>query len=265
MRLTYFIRAFLWISKLIYTLCKFWIRNPQESKTVLLFLIEKLSASSRFLSRNIYIEKHSQEFNEVLIQTVKLYKEYGKHFKPNDTNSYRRLDSILSNKTQILYFLVRKLKPKLVVETGVAAGKSTGFILQALKDNNKGNLYSIDQPFQWYIYGSHKLHLDSLPFGKLSGYLVPEDLKKRWKLILGTSYEKLPILLRNLGKIDMFFHDSEHTDKAMMFEYTRSWPFISSGGILVSDDISFTKAFHAFSKKKKREPIYFKTIGIIKI
>ena len=38
----------------------------------------------------------------------------------------------------LLYFLIRKIKPMNVVETGVAAGWSSLAILRALKKNDKG-------------------------------------------------------------------------------------------------------------------------------
>ena len=176
---------------------------------------------------------------------------------------YKQLEHKLPNKAQILYFLIRNTKPNIIVETGVAAGESTGLILQALKDNRKGMLYSIDLPFQWYIYGSHKLHLDSLPAGKESGFLIPGELKKRWKLILGNTHERLPNLLKQLGEIDIFFHDSEHTYETMFFEYQTNWRYIKKGGFLLSDDISYTKAFKNFLKNKRVKKIVFKDLGII--
>ncbi|MBS7618991.1 hypothetical protein KEJ25_10485, partial [Candidatus Bathyarchaeota archaeon] len=43
-----------------------------------------------------------------------------------------------------LYLIVRVLRPKYVVETGVSAGRSSAFILCGLCDNGEGELYSID-------------------------------------------------------------------------------------------------------------------------
>lgn len=263
MKFVHFSRATGWIGILTFTLFRFWIKNPQETPAILTFILQKAIASSKFLSRNILIEKHSKEFESALLQTVNLYKKYGKNFNPKDPNSYHKLTKILSDKTQILYFLVRKIKPRIVVETGVAAGKSTGNILQALQDNNFGKLYSIDLPFQWYTYGNHQLHLDSLPAGKVSGYLIPKNLTTNWEFILGNTYDKLPKLLKKLNNIDIFFHDSEHTDKAMSFEYTASWPHINKGGILISDDINYTNTFYNFSAEKKCKKYSFKNIGIL--
>lgn len=257
-------RAFLWVKELLLTLIKFWIKNPQETPAILGFVFEKAIASPRFFVKNVLTEKYSLGIKNSLKQTSQLYDKIGKNFNPTDKNSYKLLEKTLTSKSQLLYFLVRKIKPDKILETGVAAGESTAYILQALKDNKKGKLYSIDLPFQWYIYGNHKLHLDGLPAGKMPGYLVPEGLKKNWTLILGDTYEKLPLLLEDLKQIDIFLHDSEHSDKAMMFEYTQAWPHIKKNGYLFSDDISFTKAFDKFTKTKKISGTVFKDLGIAK-
>jgi len=47
-----------------------------------------------------------------------------------------------------LYVLCRTTKPAVVVETGVASGTSSSYILRALDRNSQGRLYSIDVP--WY-------------------------------------------------------------------------------------------------------------------
>jgi hypothetical protein len=45
-----------------------------------------------------------------------------------------------------LYRLLRELRPRVSVETGVCNGVSTAFLLLALEDNEAGDLYSIDLP-----------------------------------------------------------------------------------------------------------------------
>lgn len=263
MRTLYLKRAMLWFNELIITLIKFWLKNPEETPAIIGFVFKKFLASPKFIFRNVFTEKYAKQSTDSVKKTAQLYNKLGKNFNPSIPSSYQKLESYLTVKSQLLYFLIRKLKPKIVVETGVAAGESTGYILQAIHDNGFGKLYSVDLPFQWYIYGNHKLHLDSLPAGKMPGYLVPENLKKTWTLILGNTYEKLPSLLINLGKIDIFLHDSEHSDKTMMFEYKTSWPYIKNNGFLLSDDVSYTKAFDKFSKNKSLENIIFKDLGVI--
>jgi len=263
MKTRYYKRAFLWITQLSITLLIFWLKNPKETSSVIKFFFKKTLAFPRFLNRNVLTEKHSESFKNRLEKVSKLYIKFSSKFNPSDPRSYFILEDVLSSKSELLYFLVRKLKPGIVLETGVAAGESTGFILKAMKENKKGQLYSIDLPFQWYIYGDHELHLDSLPAGKMPGYLVPENLKENWHLILGNTYDQLPKLLKVLKTIDIFLHDSEHTDKTMMFEYDTTWPFIKKGGLLLSDDVSYTKAFSTFFKMKKLKNIIFKDLGVI--
>ena len=100
---------------------------------------------------------------------------------------------------RLCYIVCRLLKPDIVVETGVAYGVTTAFILKALESNGKGNLHSVDLP----------------PLGKNAykfvGYLVPEELKDRWVLHRGVSKRVLPKLLPQLKKVDIFVHDSLHT------------------------------------------------------
>jgi len=138
------------------------------------------------------------------------------------------------NAGHFLYLLVRSLKPDTMIETGVSSGESSSYILQAMHDNDKGKLYSIDLPAK--IDQDKRMII--FPFEESSGWAVPEYLRDRWELNLGTSEELLLPLLKKLDKIDIFFHDSLHTYDHMIFEYTTSWDFIKKDGVLISDDIA---------------------------
>src|SRR5215203_1891780 len=48
---------------------------------------------------------------------------------------------------RFLYWLVRYLRPQVVLETGVAAGWSSRAFLLALRENGSGRLYSSDLPY----------------------------------------------------------------------------------------------------------------------
>jgi len=136
-----------------------------------------------------------------------------------------------------LYSLCRIVKPKIIVETGVAYGRSSSYILQALNDNKMGKLYSIDFTFRPWESKS------------MIGSAIPNNLKHRWEFIFGTSAEKLKPILNKLEKIDIFLHDSLHTFKNMMFEFETAWPFIKDDGFLLSDDILGNAAFFDFYSK----------------
>jgi predicted O-methyltransferase YrrM len=168
----------------------------------------------------------------------------------------------------LLYIITRALKPRAVVETGVAAGISSAFILMALEANGFGDLYSIDMPGYDVELGRRGVIPKSateLPVNK-PGFVIPSDLKHRWHLRIGLSKDELPPLLMKLGEIDVFLHDSEHSYENMLFEYRTSWPYLGVGGVLLSHDILWNRAFFDFSKTVKREPhlCYFTSIGGIR-
>lgn len=122
-----------------------------------------------------------------------------------------------------LYFLVRALKPRVVVETGVCYGASSGYILEALARNGTGELYSID--------------LGNDPQEPPNDFFVPPDSQHHWRLIIGDSKQELPRLLKRLGRIDLFHHDSLHTFEHMMWEYETAFPHLSTEGVLSSHDV----------------------------
>lgn len=152
------------------------------------------------------------------------------------------------------YMLVRMHKPEIYVETGVFDGISSAVILQAMEDNNKGRLVSIDLPATEPIKGATDHMLEgSLPPGVNPGWCVPQRLRTRYDLRLGDARELLPAALKELGKIDIFFHDSLHTYDHMIFEYRCAWPHLKDGGFVVSDDIFANPAMLHFSKEVGRK------------
>jgi predicted O-methyltransferase YrrM len=152
-----------------------------------------------------------------------------------------------------LYILCRALKPRVIIETGVSSGASAFILLTALQKNGQGELYSIDlSPTVWGAALPNYREKDkiNLPPEKSVGWLVPESLKSRWHLIVGDSRKELPQILQHVGACDFFYHDAEHTYEAMAWEYETVWPKISSGGVLTSDDVHWSKAFAEFIRTK---------------
>lgn len=183
---------------------------------------------------------------ELKNQTVDLERHIANFFAglekeeyPSKKKPYPVSYSLNDQSGLLLYAICKIIKPDKIIETGVAYGLSSSYILKALDENNKGTLYSIDSTFKpWESE-------------QMIGAAIPENLRKRWKLIFGTSSEKLAPLLELLETIDIFFHDSLHTYKNMIFEYETAWPHIKNGGFLFSDDILGNNAFYDFNLDKK--------------
>lgn len=154
-------------------------------------------------------------------------------FRPLDIQSA----DLYAKKVLLQYVVIRALQPSVVVETGVANGVSSAYLLLALQKNGRGVLHSIE-------IGDARF----LPPGKAAGWLVPEWLKPNWDLRIGDSRQLLPSLLAELGTIDVFIHDSLHTYEHMLWEFRTAYPHIRPGGLLCSDDALWNSAFPEFSR-----------------
>jgi predicted O-methyltransferase YrrM len=139
-----------------------------------------------------------------------------------------------------------------VVETGPFNGAASAFLLQALHDNGAGRLLSFDLPD-----AADALNVP-LPAGHKPGWLVPDRLRDRFELVLGDTRKTLRPRLAAEPSIDLFFHDSLHTVRQMLFEYRSAWRRLRSGGLLVSDDVAWNRAFWAFTKVHR---VRFGTVG----
>jgi hypothetical protein len=151
-----------------------------------------------------------------------------------------------SNKEALLFCLIRRFRPSVVVETGVAQGRSSYFILKALELNGHGSLVSIDLPLRnprGCRDADGTCDPTYIPEDLDSGWLVPHYLRRFWTLRLGKSSEVLPTIN---AKVDLFFHDSEHTYRNMKFEYEWAYAHLSTGGIIASDDVRRNRAWIEF-------------------
>ena len=193
------------------------------------------------------LPNNKSEINTFLREANNITKEFEVFANSQSFTAIRLLDC------SVLYTIVRALKPKIIVETGVSNGISSRCILEALKRNNYGTLYSIDLPKESSLALIHP--------NKEIGWLVPNTLKKRWKLILGDSKVLLPKVLSECKEVDIFLHDSYHTYEFMTFEFRTAWEYITNNSMLLSHDINVNKAFEDFVKEVN--PKYVATFGIL--
>jgi Methyltransferase domain len=138
---------------------------------------------------------------------------------------------------EAIWCLVAHLRPVTVVETGVAHGLISRVILEGLHHNGNGHLSSVDLPAV-----DPGLHHEI-------GIAIPEDLRSRWTYVEGTSRRRLPELVRRLGQVDLFVHDSLHTARNTCFELDTVWPALPPGGVAVVDDIDHSLGFSRFTER----------------
>ena len=152
---------------------------------------------------------------------------------PLDSVRLRSLDAVEAY-GMWLYILVRTMRPKAVVETGVQNGCSTELILWALHRNRWGQLYSIDSG-PTSSDGSHATQWNKTTDG-VPGKDILDGLKGRWDLTVGLSRECLPGLCNRLKKVDIFWHDSDHSSGNVKVEFETAMPFVPPGGVVCLHD-----------------------------
>jgi SAM-dependent methyltransferase len=135
---------------------------------------------------------------------------------------------------QAIWCVIAHVRPEKVVETGVAHGLTSRVVLEGLKRNGSGHLWSVDLPA-----------VDSALHSEI-GMAISPELRSGWTYVQGTARERLPGLLAELAEIDMFIHDSLHTGRNQRFEIESAWSVMRPGAVAVIDDIDHSLAFRAF-------------------
>lgn len=150
----------------------------------------------------------------------------------------------------IQYSIIRKFKPKIVIETGVANGYSTRIILSALNRNKQGRRISVEVK-------------------KDVGLLLSGMDKSRWTLVVDKPRRNLRRAINSVKRVDVFIHDSDHTYKNMMFEFETVYDKMSERGFIMSDDVNWNAAFMRFSKRTGLQPMIFpspkKSFGVLEL
>jgi Methyltransferase domain len=206
------------------------LRHPRYTANALMH--DLLGVDERFLASLTNTSPHAGRtfLNEPFCQTE--FGQYVQKCAPALLTGSHPGNDPYAKKVLLQYAIVRATAPDLIVETGVASGISSTYLLMACRQNCRGRVYSIDINNGEY-----------LPPGKPTGWIVPEYLRPDWTLLLCDPKVLLPRLLADLGEIDMFIHDSSHTYEHMKFEFEASYSHIRSGGLLLSDDANFNRAF----------------------
>src|ERR1700722_814291 len=178
--------------------------------------------------------QESQQFGEVWDATISDLAAAGLRV---GLSSYRGGEDGDRAQAEGIWGLVAHTRPATVVETGVAHGLISRVILERLERNGTGHLWSVDLPAV-----DPALHHEI-------GIAIPEHLRSRWTYVEGTSRRRLPGLVRELQRVDLFVHDSLHTARNTCFELDTVWPALAPGGGAGVDDIDHSLGFSRFTER----------------
>jgi len=136
-----------------------------------------------------------------------------------------------------LYFFTRYLKPDSVIETGVAAGWSSGAILSGLQKNNKGHLFSSDLPYSERGQQQETLKPEDI------GCIVDSELSRRWTLCKEGDKKCIPSLVENIESAQLVHYDSDKSYEGRAFAVKHLIPLLKPGSLFIMDDIKDNSFF----------------------
>jgi len=190
-------------------------------------------------------EKQDTSYNEIDFTSIEFFDEdilidvekylFGKIEGTNYNKS-----EMTHKERAFLNGLIRKAKPKTIVEIGTSAGASASVILNAIRDMESAKLYSFDYNTIWYRDNGND-------HGRKTGFLVNQivpDLASKWELYTNGVPCKY---FDNIPKdgIDICFIDTVHFNPGEHLNVLEVLPFMKKNGIIIYHDVAYHTNFNA--------------------
>ncbi|MDR3223651.1 MAG: class I SAM-dependent methyltransferase [Methanobrevibacter sp.] len=173
---------------------------------------------------------------------IKDYENYQKNIL-EDVEKYLEKSEMTKSEQQFLNGIILQKKPKKILEVGVAAGGSSIVILNAIKDIDDAQLYSIDKNENYYVNNEYK-----------TGYLIEKflpHLKDKWKLYTGGITASFIENIANGKEIDLCVLDTVHHVPGELLDILMILPFMKKDGIIVLHDVMYNCLNYKIGISKK--------------
>lgn len=174
-------------------------------------------------------EKNAPSMQTVFTDDLKDF-----NFENYETDVLNKIKDKISETSEMAFVeqaflngLIRKYKPKKILELGVSAGGSSAIILNACKDMPDSKLYSIDKLNYYYRNPE-----------KSAGYIVEEkfpELMDKWKLYKGD----IPCsFIDEIGNdIDFVLIDTVHVRPGEIGDFLSVLPYLKKDAIVCFHDV----------------------------
>ena len=221
---------------------------PELGRKIYKNIFDRQSAFKGKNNAEIWCREHAVSQSAAIEQLG--YKDYKslKLLHPDEINFAEAKEQLCpvtmggAGALDLIYYLAEYTNAKNILETGVAYGWSSLAALLSLQSRN-GALYSSDMPY---------LGKDN---DKEVGCVVPEHLRKNWKLFRLADKESLPKIFKQNSIFDLIHYDSDKAYNGRRWAYTLLWKHLREGGVLMSDDISDNAAFMDFCLEHNFQPV----------
>lgn len=139
---------------------------------------------------------------------------------------------------ELLHALVRAIKPEVVIETGGHKGFSALMIAEAIKENKRGHLWSID-----------KVDYD------LRGLCAKYGVSEQVTFLRGHSPDMIKMLCGQVGKVDLLWLDADHSKESVLAEMRAAQPLLSKGTyIAFHDTVNYAEEGAAVRQVRTEHP-----------
>jgi predicted O-methyltransferase YrrM len=156
---------------------------------------------------------------------------------------YKADRAIRYGKRLAWYAIIRAIKPKIVIETGVDKGLGAVVICAALLKNKaegqNGRYFGTD-------------------INPKAGYLLENPYQEVGEILLGDSVQSLEKFDK---KIDLFINDSDHSADYEMREYQAIKDKLAENAYLLGDNSDVTDKLHQFARQSNRKFLFYKEVA----
>jgi predicted O-methyltransferase YrrM len=136
------------------------------------------------------------------------------------------------------YAIVRIMKPKVIVETGIDKGLGSCVITAALMKNK-------EQGFDGKYYGTD--------INLKAGYLLKEPYSEFGRILYGDSLRSIKKFNK---KIDLFINDSDHSKDYERKEFEAVEKWLVKKSILIGDNSHWSDVLMNYAKKTGRKFLF---------
>ena len=208
----------------------FFDKKPKLSNQENLKKINDLKKYAESFLKNIDLDL----YNEAIIETNKIIEK-----SDLITKNYKNIKFGGNYAIEIHYFLTRHYKPKIILETGVAAGYSSYAFLEAINKNDVGKLFSSDFPY--FRLKNPEQYI---------GIVVPDNLKKNWRLETLGDDKNIEIYKKEFKKIDLLFYDSDKRYSSKRKFFKKITNYINENTIIIIDDLHNDSFFFEYIEER---------------